>query len=95
MSNNFKVGEIVLAQFFEDFPEYNGEECEILNTLEFAGLILNDMSVKENVLRYRVKMRDGRVLGPLPHQLRKKLKPDEQYGDAANDYLYNLDKLAA
>lgn len=91
MSSNFKIGEIVVATRFENFPEYNNQECEILNTLEFRGLILNDMTIKEDVLRYRVQFKDGFICGPLPHQLKKKLKPDEKRNDAANDYLYNYD----
>ena len=95
MSENFKVGEIAVAQFFEHYVEYNNQECTILNTLEFTGIIENDMTKHENVLRYRVQFADGMILGPRPHQLKKRLKPDVKYGDAANDELYLLDKMAA
>lgn len=95
MSENFKVGEIAIAQYFDNFPEYNGQECEIMNSLEFRGIIENDMSVKENILRYRVKFPDGFICGPRPGQLRKKPKPDVKYGEAANESLYIPDLLAA
>lgn len=87
MSDNFKRGDIAIAQYFEEFPEYNGMECEVLDPLEFRGLIRSSsMEVREHVLRYRVKFADGQVLGPLPHQLRKRPEPDEKY--AANDQTY-------
>jgi hypothetical protein len=88
-----KRGDIAIAQYFEQFPEYNGMECLIIDGLEFRGLINNDMEVRENVLRYRVQFPDGMVLGPLPHQLRKRPEPDERY--AANDEQYFLDLKAA
>lgn len=93
MSENMKRGDIAIAQYFEQFPEYNGQECEILDPLEFRGIIDGDMSVRENVLRYRVKFPDGMVLGPLPHQLRKRPEPDEKY--AANDEQYLPELKAA
>ena len=94
MSENFKRGDIAIAQHFEQFPEYNGMECEIIDPLEFRGLINSEMmAVRENVLRYRVKFRDGMVLGPLPHQLRRRPEPDEKY--AANDGAYLPDLKAA
>ncbi len=95
MSENIKRGDICIAMNFDVFTEYNGCECEVLDGLEFRGLIEDDMTVKENVLRYRVRFPDGFVCGPRPGQLRKKPKLDEKYGDSANDELYNLDKLAA
>ena len=93
MSENFKIGDIAIAQYFDNFPEYNGMECEVINSLEFRGIIEGDMTTHENVLRYRVRFPDGTVIGPRPHQLRKKPKPDEKY--AANDNLYLPDLLAA
>ena len=93
MSENFKLGEIVIAQYFDNFPEYNGCECEIINTLEFTGIIENDMTKRDGVLRYRVQFADGQILGPRPHQLRKNPKPDEKL--AANDEYYFIEKLAA
>lgn len=93
MSENFKVGDIAIAQYFENFPEYNGVECEVINALEFRGVIDNDMTVRENVLRYRVQFPDGFVCGPAPHQLRRKPKADDQI--AANDDLYLPAPIAA
>ena len=93
MSDNFKLGDIAIAQYFDNFPEYNGCECEVINLLEFRGIIEGDMTFHENVLRYRVQFPDGMVIGPRPHQLRKKPKPDERY--AANDSNYLVDLLAA
>ncbi len=93
MSENFKRGDIAIAQYFEQFPEYNGMECEVIDPLEFRGLINADMTVREHVLRYRVQFADGMMLGPLPHQLRKRPVPDEKY--AANDSAYLEDMKVA
>ena len=93
MSNGIKAGDIAIAQYFETFHEYNGCECKVLNGLEYRGLISDDMTVRENVLRYRVEFPDGRVLGPLPHQLRKKPGPGRLI--AVNDEKYLPDLLAA
>jgi hypothetical protein len=94
MSENFKRGDIAIAQYFEEFPEYNGMQCEVLDPLEFRGIVrLSDMAVIENALRYRVKFPDGQVLGPRPHQLRKMPDADDQR--AANDEVYEPVKAAA
>jgi len=95
MSNFLKEGDIAIAQYFNVFPERNGEECTILNSLQFTGIINDDMTTQENVLRYRVEFSDGFVCGPLPHQLRKRPEPDINHGDSANDDMYEDDRLAA
>jgi hypothetical protein len=92
MNEHFKVGEIAIAQNFEQFPEYNGCECQVINGLEFRGLVLADMTARENVLRYRVEFPDGMRLGPLPHQLRKKIPPQRLI--AANDEQYFLEVIS-
>jgi hypothetical protein len=88
-----KKGDIGIAQFFDNFPEYNGQECTVLDGLEFRGLIMDDMTTRENVLRYRVQFPDGQILGPLPHQLRPRPDPDEKH--ATNDEQYLPDAVAA
>lgn len=71
----FKLGEIVIAQHFDNFPEYNGQECTVIGELEPRLLINDDMTGTEGVWIYRVRFADGRCLGPRPHQLRRKPEP--------------------
>lgn len=71
----FKIGEIAIAQRFENFPEYNGQECTIIGELEPRKLILDDMSTREGEWIYRVEFQDGMRLGPHPYQLRRRQEP--------------------
>lgn len=71
----FKMGEIVIAQQFETFPEYNGQECTIIGELEPRIKIDNDMNQTEGIWTYRVQFSDGMRLGPRPHQLRRRPEP--------------------
>lgn len=75
MTDPFQPGDIAIAQHFDNFPEFNGRECEVINGLEFRGMIEGDMTIRENVLRYRVRFPCGQVLGPRPGQLRRKVDP--------------------
>lgn len=71
----FKIGEVVIAQKFENFPEYNGQECTVIGELEPRLLIHDDMTGEAGQWIYRVQFADGRCLGPRPHQLRRKPEP--------------------
>lgn len=71
----FKMGEIVIAQQFETFPEYNGQECTIIGELEPRILVKDDMTTEDGVWIYRVQFADGMRLGPRPHQLRRRPQP--------------------
>lgn len=71
----FKMGEIAIAQHFDTFPEYNGQECTVIGELEPRLLIKDDMTREEGVWIYRVQFADGMRLGPRPHQLRRREEP--------------------
>jgi hypothetical protein len=90
-----KAGDIAICQHFVFFPEYNGQECEVLDGLEFRDSINGDTMEKSIRMRYRVKLRDGMILGPFAHQLRVKPSTDDSDGIAANDELYTTDAIAA
>lgn len=71
----FKMGEVVIAQNFENFPEYNGQECTVIGELEPRIEIDNDMKPTYGIWTYLVQFADGMRLGPRPHQLRRREEP--------------------
>lgn len=75
MTKPFQLGEIAIAQHFENFTEYNGQECTVIGELEPRRLIKDDMTSEDGVWMYRVQFDDGMRLGPLPHQLRRREEP--------------------
>lgn len=74
-SEPFKMGEIVIAQHFDNFPEYNGQECTIIGELEPRTLVNDDMTKEDGIWIYLVQFADGMRLGPRPHQLRRRDEP--------------------
>lgn len=71
----FQIGDIAIAQKFDNFPEYNGQECTVIGQLEPRLLINDDMTGKAGEWIYKVQFADGRQLGPYPYQLRRRKEP--------------------
>lgn len=71
----FSVGEIALGHGFQNWPEYNGVECIVLEGLRPLEAL--DQRSGE-VLRaefYLVKFSDGEIAEVLPINLRKRRPP--------------------
>lgn len=81
----FKLGEIAIAQNFDVFPEYNGQECTIIGELEPRDLVHDDMTFSEGQWIYRVQFADGMRLGPRPSQLRRRVEPTMPVADRIVD----------
>ena len=76
----FAIGEIAIAQHFENFPEYNGCECTVIGGLEPRSMVNDDMTVKKGIWMSRVQFADGMCLGPVPSQLRRPMEPTVDQG---------------
>lgn len=82
----FEIDEILIAQHFVQMPEYNGQECIVIAGLEEREVInLTTMTITGKAFTYRVQFSDGMIVGPLPHQLRRK-KPPESPNERDADF---------
>jgi hypothetical protein len=79
MSETFKVGDICVFVNSRDWPEYNGEECEIIGGLALRNIMVSRHGDESKLeLSYKVRMLcDGELFGPVPDQLRRKRPPRE------------------
>lgn len=72
-SETFAIGEIAIMCNSEFFPENDGQECTIVDGLEWRqGQLSGELR-----LTYRVQRTDGALFLNMPHQLRKKRPPRE------------------
>lgn len=80
----FKIGEIAILQHAVNFPELNGEEVEIVGTLDNYEITVGGVRSGEFRYSYRVKLVNRSMpanlayLLPAPHQLRKKRPPEDE-----------------
>jgi hypothetical protein len=77
MSEQFKVGEIVIGQNHVYHTHHNGMEAEIIGALEMRRCIRLG-GVVEMKLAYEVRWADGDVLFQVPHTLRRKQPPKRE-----------------
>jgi hypothetical protein len=86
VSATFHIGEIAILQNANHYPEFNGDECEVVSGLTHHFV----RKLKRMVYCYGVQLADGRVIGAEPHQLRKRRPPTECTGEARIRELFNV-----
>jgi hypothetical protein len=75
MSEQFKVGEVVIGCNHISHPEYNGCEAVVTSPLEFADGINLRTGERSCDFRYTVWWADGSVTRALPVHLRRRKPP--------------------
>lgn len=75
MSFGFKVGEIAILQNTTYHHEYEGSECEVVDTLKPRNVVDMGPVTASIKVQYMIRLPDGMKLAAAPHQLRKKEPP--------------------